>query len=100
MLKHAPIQGNGLHDYLLRESRNLLCKGYTPEIVFEELLSATKQSGRTTQDIEGEISNAIEGVVAYLSEHPNFQPSNGRKHSPIDPLSFDFSGNPRIDRRK
>lgn len=101
MTNIAPRQGRGLHDYLLRESRSLLFKGYSPELAFEQLILATKDSGRTTQDIEGEIHNAIDGAVEYLKEHPNFTPNNGQRPPPArrDPNAILDKGN-KTDSRK
>lgn len=100
MTNIAPLQGQGLHFWLLTESRNLLFKGNSPEIAFEILLQATKDSHRTSQDVETEIQNAIDGAVEYLKDHPNFQPSTGYKWKPPrNPLAILPKGN-RIDRRK
>jgi hypothetical protein len=68
----APHQGERLHDWLLANSRSLLVSGYTIEEAKELLLEATRLSGRTTQDIETEIENALSGASEFLKANPGW----------------------------
>lgn len=100
MTNIAPKQGSGLHSWLLTESRKLLYAGYPPDTVYNELMLAAKHSARTTQDIEIEIRNVIEGAREYILEHPNFRPSTRwrKRPPPRDPNYYMDRAN-RIDSR-
>lgn len=74
----APHQGERLHNWLLANTRSLLVDGYTIEEAKECLLVATKQSGRTTQDVETEIENALLGAQEFLEANPGWM-DKGRK---------------------
>jgi hypothetical protein len=52
------------------------------------LLQATHESGRTTQDVEIEIMNALEGAREFLEEHPSWKARGVKPNKWVDPLSF------------
>src|ERR1700745_1609732 len=97
----APNEGEGLHQWLLMVSRDLLLKGYSVEETIEELIRLTKHIDRTTQDVEGEITNAVEGAWEFLQEHPDFVARGSKKREWVDPWSFVGLDDPLIrkDRR-
>lgn len=84
---HAPKEGEGLHEWLLDKSRSLLIDGYTPEKAVQVLAAATAASGRTTQDVETEIQNAVDGAKEFLDANPQFTSSPSLRRW-TDPLSF------------
>lgn len=82
MIEAAPKQGKGLHDWILTTSRDLLMQGnYGVEDVIEQMTTATADSRRTSQNLETEIRNAVEGAAAFLLEHPEsfISPSNTQR---------------------
>jgi hypothetical protein len=99
----APRQGSGLHHWLLAKSRDLLLANYPAEQVASMLLTAAANSGRTTQDIETEIANAISGAIEYIDSHPSIRSYYRNRNSVSvhrpDPLAIEFRGN-KLDRRK
>jgi hypothetical protein len=88
MNNQAPREGEGLHQWLLMESRDLLVQGVPFEDALDRLLQATRDSGRTTQDVEEEITNALEGAREFLEENPNWRAKGSRANKWVDPLSF------------
>lgn len=67
-----PKEGLGLHVWLLQRSRDMLINGKSRDEVIQWLLRAIDQGGgRTTQDPEIEVINAVDGAIAWLEEHPN-----------------------------
>jgi hypothetical protein len=83
----APHEGAGLHDFILEQSRRLLIEGRAVDEAVSILLEAAKDSNRTTQDIEGEIRNAVEGASAWLDENPGVIVRR-RIEGWVDPHSF------------
>jgi hypothetical protein len=75
-----------------------LLNGYDAEQVSNLLLTAAADSCRTSQDLETEIANAINGAIDYLRDHPDTK-SVHRPNVRRDPLGFPINGN-RIDKRK
>jgi hypothetical protein len=100
-MNNIPNEGQGFHQWLLMMSRDLLLKGYSVEEAIQELIRLTKHIDRTTQDVEGEITNAVEGAWEFLKENPNFIPKGSRRREWVDPLSFVGLDDPLIrkDRR-
>jgi hypothetical protein len=67
----APKQGQQLHTWILQVSRTLVIEGYSQDKAIELMIDATKQSGRTSQDINAEIENAVIGAIEWFKVHPN-----------------------------
>jgi hypothetical protein len=97
----APNEGEGLHQWLLMRSRELLMQGLTIEDATAQLLRETRNVNRTTQDLEGEIINALEGADEFLREHPDFVIRGSRRKEWVDPWSWVGLDDPLIrkDRR-
>jgi hypothetical protein len=98
-----PREGQGLHDAILKYSRGLLLEGYDVEQTTNMLIKATQESCRTTQDLVGEIQNAVVGAREFLDDNPSFRYSkvNRKPNRWNDPLSFlnNRDGMCRSDRR-
>jgi hypothetical protein len=103
MVSNAPHQGENLHNWLLTNTRQLLVDGISVEESKELLLLATKESGRTTQDIETEIENALLGAKEFLDANPGWVGFGRRKKITWrDPLDWTGLDDPiaRKDKRK
>jgi hypothetical protein len=86
----APKQGSGLHDFLLRESRDLLMQGHSVENTVRMLVEGAKDSNRTTQNLEEEITNAVLGAKAFLDANPNWRINQRQTTTEwIDPYLFE-----------
>lgn len=98
---HAPREGEKLHEWLLNKSRSLLIEGFTPEKTVELLVAATADSRRTTQDVETEIQNAVDGAKEFLNANPQFtsSPSLRKWTDPLLFVGLDDAMS-RTDRRK
>jgi hypothetical protein len=72
-LGSAPRQGDGLHSWLLVQSRRLLVLGWTVDAVVRVLIDAAEASNRTTQDLHSEIENAVLGAKEFLDANPGWQ---------------------------
>lgn len=97
----APKQGNRLHDWLLYHTRDLLLKEHSMDEAYAILVEATQNSERTTQDIEREILDALDGARDFLEENPDFTHSKKRvKKGWVDPLSWVGLGDPMVRRDK
>lgn len=99
----APKQGNHLHDWILAQSRDLLVNGMTEEQIASTLVRATKHSNRTSQDIEQEIRNAIDGAKQWLADNPSYVNSRLKQPTiwkdPLDTVGLDDNMS-RKDNRK
>jgi hypothetical protein len=103
--QNTPAEGQGLHLWILEQSRRLLTTGYSPEKVVELLVEATNQINRTTQDIEEEIRNAVAGAIEFLEAHPDYIDASGnlaRRKKWLDPLTWTGLDDSMVrkDRRK
>lgn len=83
----APKEGEGLHQWLLGMSRALLLDGLSRGNVVKALMLAVKDSDRTTQDVETEIENAVDGAFEFLEANPGM---TGRRKGSVwtDPLGY------------
>jgi hypothetical protein len=87
----SPQQGQNLHAWILQESRNLLIEGYNSTNVIRILSEATKNSGRTSQNLQQEIINSVEGAVAWLIQNPGATVKRRRQSGKkVDPTNYFF----------
>jgi hypothetical protein len=92
----APREGTGLHQWILWTSRDLLVEGYPPGEVENMIRKAV--GIRTTQDVETEIQNAVEGAREFLEDNPEWSGFKQRSTRWVDPLSWVGLDDPMIRR--
>jgi hypothetical protein len=101
MTLNPPQEGDGLHSWLLTNSRRLLVAGNPRNTVIELLQDATVNCNRTTQDVLTEIVNAVDGAEEFLANNPSYREGGLKKGSWKDPYDWyaDRDTMSRIDRR-
>lgn len=76
----VPHSGNGLHDFILNYTAREIYSGRSPEAVQQRTWQLTCDKGRSHSILEKEISDAIDGAVRWLEEHPGAAAKAGYRH--------------------